>query len=123
VRHGRLEALLHHFAHDVKRERGVTGDFPVRKRLHPRLGRAFIRLADADADRGHVIEEEIRPVVRRDRDQHIGLRRGDALPKPLESALEPLFLALWQRIPLPDEKRTMARGVGADQASHRAAFE
>ena len=120
VRHRRLEALAHRFAHDVERERRVTGRRDA-EAFHPRLWRAFVRLSHANADRRDVIEKEIRPMVGRDDDERVGPRGSDALPELGESALEPLLLVLRQRFPLAHEKRPVAGRVGADQASHRAA--
>ena len=82
------------FSTRCMRELRVAGDLAVREGLHPRLGRAFVGRADADADGGIVIEEEVRPVVGRDRDEHVRPRRarraGRAPGRPFSAAISRL---------------------------------
>ena len=63
---------------DVLSERSVPGHLFVWKRGEPRLRRAGVGFADANANRRQVIQKKIHPVVGRNHDQHIGPCRVDA---------------------------------------------
>jgi len=118
VRQRRLEAAAHRLIGEMHRQAGMAGDRLVREGLHPQLGRALVLLAHADAYGRIVIEKEVRPMVGRHDDQHVGLRRAESAAELAERGAHPGFFVLRNSIPLAHDERSVARGEGADQASH-----
>src|SRR6266853_4664086 len=78
VRYRGLEVAFERGLQDVIRELRVSRDLLVRAVLHPRLGRALVLLAHADADARPVVDEEIHPVIGGDLDKDVGLCGLDA---------------------------------------------
>ena len=103
---------------DVLRQRRVSGHLPVRKRTQPRLRRAVVRLAHADANGRQVVDEKIHPVIGRDHNQHIGACGVDAPAQFRERTGQRVFARSRKTIPTANDHRPVTGRVDADEFSH-----
>ena len=109
VRERRLEIAVERGLEQMTPERRVALQPLVREHLaHERLGRPVVLVADADADRRQVADEEVDPVIGRDDDQQIGPAGAQPPADLVEAGGEPPALAFRQRVPITRDNRPMA---------------
>src|SRR5262245_22241775 len=119
MRECRLEILRQRGLEQVAPERGVALEPGMRiDLLHERLGRAIVFVADADADGGQVVDEEVDPVIGRDDHQQIGPAGREPTPDLVEGSFELVAMRARHRLPIARDDRPVARRENPDQASH-----
>ena len=86
-----LEIAVERGFQQMAPERRVSLEPLVRKNLlHERLGRTVMLVADADAYRRQVADEEVDPVIRRDDDEQVGPARLEPPSDLVESGRQPV---------------------------------
>src|SRR6266446_4936397 len=130
ARHRLLEVVDDH-GHD--RQLGVDADAPERdasavvalealawKHLfHERFGRAVVLVADADADRRQIADEEVDPVIGRYDDEQVRSARLEAAPDLVEGGRQPVAVIARHGLPVPRDDRPMTGREHAHEISHR----
>jgi hypothetical protein len=86
--------------------------------LHERLRRAIVLVADADAYRGQVVDEEVDPVIRRDDDEEIRPARRKPPSDLVEAGFELLRVRIGHLVPIARDDRPVTGREHADEASH-----
>src|SRR5262252_4869224 len=120
VRQRRLEIAVERGFEQMASERGVALEALARKHLfHERLGRAVVLVADADADRRQIADEEVDPVIGRDDDAQVRPARREAAPDLVEAGGQPVAVISRHRLPVPRDDRPMAGRERAHEISHR----
>ena len=120
VRQRRLEIAVERGFEQMAPERGVALEALARKHLfHERLGRAVVLVADADADRRQVADEEIDPVIGRDDDEEVRPARLEPPPDLVEAGRQPVAMVLRHCFPIPRDDRPVTGRESADEISHR----
>ncbi|MCD6075997.1 MAG: hypothetical protein K0Q70_2880 [Rhodospirillales bacterium] len=77
-----------------------------------------MHFAHADADGRQIVDEEIRPVIGCDLDDHVGFG-GAQLPAEFAvSRGQAILGGLGQDVPIARDQRRVAGGVGCDDFSH-----
>ena len=100
VRQRGLEIVVERGLQQMPPERDMALEPPVRiDLLHERLGRAVVLLADADADRRQIADEEIDPVVGRDHDQQIRPAGREPPSDLVEAGRELVAVGAWASSP------------------------
>ena len=87
-------------------------------RLHERFGRAFVFIADANAERRDIVEEKITPVIGGMDDQNVGSGRLDALAELREFFIQPGTVFGIHGFPHARDIRRVPRRETPDQLSH-----
>src|SRR5262249_10177513 len=101
VRQRRLEIAVERRFEQMASERGVALEALARKHLfHERLRRAVVLVADADADRRQIADEEVDPVIGRYDDEQVGPARLEAAPDLVEAGGQPVPVISRHRLPV-----------------------
>src|SRR5262249_56147927 len=74
--------------------------------FHERLGRAVVLVADADADRRQVADEEVDPMIRRDDDEQVRPARLEPPPDLVEGGRQPVAVIARHRLPIRSQAPT-----------------
>jgi len=100
-------------------ERGVSLEPLVREHLfHERFRRTVVLLADADAYRRQVADEEVDPVIRRDHDKQVGPARLGPPSDLVEPGRQPVAMRGRHGFPIACDDRTVAGRENPDEISH-----
>jgi len=100
-------------------ERGVSLEPLVREHLfHERFRRTVVLLADADAYRRQVADEEVDPVIRRDHDKQVGPARLEPPSDLVEPGRQPVAMRGRHGFPIACDDRTVAGRENPDEISH-----
>src|SRR5262249_21521936 len=120
VRQRGLEIAVERGFEQMTPERGVALEALARKHLfHERLGRAVVLVADADADRRQVADEEVDPVIGRDDDKQVRTARLEPPPDLVEGGRQPVAVIARHRLPIPRDDRPVTGREHANEISHR----
>src|SRR6266446_5062594 len=120
VRQRRLEIAVERGFEQMAPERGVALEALVRKHLfHERLGRAVVLVADADADRRQIADEEVDPVIGRYDDEQVRSARLEAAPDLVEGGRQPVAVVARHGLLVPRDDRPMTGREHAHEISHR----
>src|SRR5246127_3350588 len=120
VRQRRLEIAVERGFGQMGPERGVALEALARKHLfHERFGRAVVLVADADADRRQIADEEVDPVIGRDDDEQVRSARLEAAPDLVEAGRQPVAVVARHGLPVPRDDRPMTGREHAHEISHR----
>jgi hypothetical protein len=116
---GRFETCLKHRLGDVEPKLGVAGHDWMGIFGQPWLGRTAMRIANANANRRHIIEEEICPVIGANSNDHIRPRGTDPVSELSEGISQ--TTALRDRVPFADNRRRVTHRENSCNLSHERA--
>jgi hypothetical protein len=118
-----FEIAIERGLQQVPAEGGVAFEPFARKHLlHEWLRRAVVLLADADADRGQVADEEIDPVIGRDHDEQVRPAGLEPPPELVKAGGQPVPVIPRHRFPIPCDDRPVTGGECAHEISHRTSL-
>src|SRR5262245_47531634 len=87
--------------------------------FHERLGRAVVLVADADADRWQVADEEVDPVIGADDDEQVRPAGLEPPPDLVEAGRQPVAVVSRHRLPIPRDDRPVTGREHTHEISHR----
>jgi hypothetical protein len=119
MRQRRIEIVIERGLQKMPSERGVALEHRMRiDLLHERFRRPVVLVADADADRRQIVDEEVDPVIRRHHDENVGPAGAQPPPDLVEGRRQFGAMVARHGLPVAGNDRSMAGRENTDEFSH-----